>query len=65
MLLCCIVSMANMQYGFDTSAVGALQAMPGFLAVFGYKDPSSSTGYSIDVQQPPEVQIRADILITI
>ncbi|TVY82966.1 putative glucose transporter rco-3, partial [Lachnellula suecica] len=41
------------QYGFDSAAIGALQAMPGFLAVFGYADPSSPLGYGIDnaVQQ--------------
>jgi hypothetical protein len=49
LLLCCLVSMANMQYGFDLAAVGSLQAMPGFLKVFGYPDPSSDTGYAIDV----------------
>ena len=41
--------MANMQYGFDLAAVGSLQAMPGFLKVFGYPDSSSDTGYGIDV----------------
>lgn len=41
--------MANMQYGFDLAAVGSLQAMPGFLKVFGYPDPSNDTGYAIDV----------------
>ncbi|KAJ5302938.1 hypothetical protein N7476_009737 [Penicillium atrosanguineum] len=53
LLLCCLVSMANMQYGFDLAAVGSLQAMPGFLKVFGYPDPTSDTGYGIDstVQQ--------------
>ncbi|KAE9365031.1 general substrate transporter [Stipitochalara longipes BDJ] len=42
-----------MQYGFDSAAVGALQAMPGFLKVFGYPDPTSALGYGIDstVQQ--------------
>ncbi|KAG9203649.1 hypothetical protein G6514_002667 [Epicoccum nigrum] len=42
-----------MQYGIDTAAVGGLQAMPGFLKVFGFEDPSSSFGYGIDptVQQ--------------
>lgn len=39
-----------MQYGFDSAAVGALQAMPGFLKVFGYQDPSSPLGYGIDVR---------------
>jgi hypothetical protein len=38
-----------MQYGFDSAAVGALQAMPGFLKVFGYPDPTSALGYGIDV----------------
>ncbi|KAJ5168851.1 uncharacterized protein N7482_004445 [Penicillium canariense] len=42
-----------MQYGFDLAAVGSLQAMPGFLKVFGYPTPQSETGYAIDstVQQ--------------
>lgn len=34
----------HMQYGFDSSAIGALQAMPGFLKVFGYLDPQSPGG---------------------
>lgn len=51
LLLCCLVATANMQYGFDSSAVGALQAMPGFLKVFGYEDPKSPIGYGIDVRR--------------
>ncbi|KAL3456640.1 general substrate transporter [Aspergillus heterothallicus] len=53
LFLCCLVSMANLQYGFDLAAVGALQAMPGFLKVFGYEVPGSDMGYAIDstVQQ--------------
>ncbi|KAL4947218.1 general substrate transporter [Aspergillus filifer] len=53
LFLCCLVSMANLQYGFDLAAVGSLQAMPGFLKVFGYEDPSAEGGYAIDstVQQ--------------
>jgi hypothetical protein len=47
--MCAIVSIANMQYGIDTAAVGGLQAMPGFLKVFGFEDPSSPFGYGIDV----------------
>lgn len=52
-LICCAVATANMQYGFDSAAIGALQAMPGFLKVFGYEDPLSPLGYGIDstVQQ--------------
>lgn len=41
--------MANMQYGLDSSAVGALQVMPGFLKIFGYEDSNSELGYGIDV----------------
>ncbi|XTI89786.1 general substrate transporter [Cenococcum geophilum] len=53
LLICCIVSSASMQYGFDSHAVGALQAMPGFLKVFGYPDPNNPLGYGINstVQQ--------------
>ncbi|KAF2258410.1 general substrate transporter [Lojkania enalia] len=53
LIFACIISSANMQYGFDSAAVGALQAMPGFLKVFGYEDPTSPLGYGIDstVQQ--------------
>lgn len=40
-----------MQYGFDLAAVGSLQAMPGFLEVFGYPSPESDTGYAIDVSE--------------
>jgi len=61
LMLCCIVAMANMQYGFDTSAIGALQAMPGFLAVFGYKDPSSSLGYGIDVCFSPFLESNIEV----
>jgi hypothetical protein len=49
LIMACIVATANMQYGFDSAAVGALQAMPGFLKVFGYPDPESPLGYGIDV----------------
>ncbi|KAF2250952.1 general substrate transporter [Trematosphaeria pertusa] len=39
--------MCPFQYGIDFSAIGGLQAMPGFLEVFGNKDPSSPIGYNI------------------
>lgn len=52
-LICCAVATANMQYGFDSAAIGALQAMPEFLKVFGYEDSSGPLGYGVDstVQQ--------------
>ncbi|KAI1633046.1 general substrate transporter [Biscogniauxia mediterranea] len=48
LLICAIVAIANMQYGLDSAAVGSLQAMPGFLAVFGYRDPNQPGGYGIE-----------------
>lgn len=53
LLICAVVAMANMQYGLDSAVVGSLQAMPGFLKVFGYADPSAPGGYAIGVS--PEV----------
>jgi hypothetical protein len=50
LLICSAVAIASMQYGIDTAAVGGLQAMPGFLKVFGYEDPSSPLGYGINVR---------------
>jgi MFS family permease len=47
LLICIVVSIANMQYGLDSAAVGSLQAMPGFLIVFGHPDPSIPSGYAI------------------
>ena len=46
-LICLLVSLANCQYGFDTNALAGLQAMVGFLEVFGSKDPASPTGWGI------------------
>jgi len=44
---CTLVSMCPFQYGTDFGIIGGLQAMTGFLQVFGVKDPSSPTGYNI------------------
>lgn len=52
-----------MQYGFDSAAIGALQAMPGFLAVFGYKDPSNPIGYNIDVNEHPVLALFVLLLM--
>ncbi|KAI0020983.1 general substrate transporter [Xylariomycetidae sp. FL0641] len=47
LLICATVAIANMQYGLDSACIGALQAMPGFLKVFGYEDPTQAGGYGI------------------
>lgn len=41
--------MANFEYGLDSGIVGSLQAMPGFLGVFGYANPHIPGGYGLDV----------------
>ena len=53
LLICAAVAVASMQYGLDTGVVAALQAMPGFLIVFGYEDPSQPGGYGIEVGWTP------------
>ncbi|OCT50032.1 general alpha-glucoside permease [Cladophialophora carrionii] len=50
MVACTLVSMCPFQYGVDFGIIGGLQAMPGFLEVFGHKVPTSVSpiGYNID-----------------
>ncbi len=50
--MCGIVAVANMQYGLDSACLASLQAMPGFLQVFGYEDPKLRGGYGIDASPP-------------
>ena len=44
---------SSQEAGIDLSAIAGLQAMPGFLAVFGFPDPTNPLGYGINttVQQ--------------
>lgn len=48
---CTLVSMSPFQYGIDFGAIGGLQAMRGFLEVFGHPDPTSPTGYNISTSR--------------
>jgi hypothetical protein len=41
--------MANLEFGLDSGVVGSLQAIPGFLIVFGYPSPYIPGGYGLDV----------------
>jgi SP family sugar:H+ symporter-like MFS transporter len=43
--------MSPFQYGIDFGAIGGLQAMPGFLQVFGHPDPSLPVGYNISTER--------------
>ncbi|KAH7092340.1 general substrate transporter [Paraphoma chrysanthemicola] len=53
--------MSPFQYGIDFGAIGGLQAMRGFLQVFGHADPLSPTGYNIS----PERQQLISSLMTL
>jgi SP family sugar:H+ symporter-like MFS transporter len=48
---CTLVSMSPFQYGVDFGAIGGLQAMPGFLEVFGHRDPTTPTGWNISTER--------------
>ena len=48
LVICAVVAIANMQYGLDSAIMASLQAMPGFLRVFGYEDPHATGGYAIE-----------------
>jgi len=47
LLICCLIAMAPFQYGIDFGMISGIQAMVGFLQVFGYKDPASPLGYNL------------------
>jgi MFS family permease len=61
MLACILVSLSPFQYGVDFGLIGGIQAMIGFMSVFGYKDPKSPVGYNIS----PEVQQLIGSLMTL
>lgn len=44
---CTLISMSPFQYGIDFGLIGGLQAMPGFLEIYGHVDPNSPLGYNI------------------
>ncbi|KAK0714117.1 general substrate transporter [Lasiosphaeria miniovina] len=48
LIICSVVAIANMQYGLDSACLASLQAMPGFLIVFGHPDAKAAGGYAID-----------------
>ncbi|TKA45745.1 hypothetical protein B0A54_03430 [Friedmanniomyces endolithicus] len=52
-LACLLVSMSPFQYGVDFGLIGGIQAMIGFMKVFGYAAPNTPVGWNIsaEVQQ--------------
>ncbi|KAK5734180.1 hypothetical protein LTR17_009163 [Elasticomyces elasticus] len=53
LLACLLVSMSPFQYGVDFGLIGGIQAMVGFLRVFGYPAPNTPIGWNLsaEVQQ--------------
>ncbi|KAI1266909.1 MFS monosaccharide transporter-like protein [Xylariaceae sp. FL1019] len=54
------VSLSSFQYGLDFGIIGGLQAMVGFLEVFGQKDPSVPLGWNLESE--PQ-QLIASLMI--
>ncbi|CAO2648349.1 Nn.00g076160.m01.CDS01 [Neocucurbitaria sp. VM-36] len=50
-LACGIVILSPFQYGFDFGMIGGLQAMKGFLQVFGYQTNKTPTGWNITTER--------------
>ncbi|KAK3303816.1 general substrate transporter [Chaetomium strumarium] len=48
---CTLMSLCPFQYGLDFGLIGGLQAMVGFLRVFGYEDPSLPGGWNISTER--------------
>ena len=47
-LICIVATFGVWQYNMDTTLLNGFQAMPCFLAVFGYRNPALPGGYGID-----------------
>ncbi|KAK4117857.1 general substrate transporter [Canariomyces notabilis] len=45
---CGIIVLSPFQYGVDFGLIGGLQAMTGFLKIYGYEAPNTPTGWNID-----------------
>ncbi|KAI2641327.1 MFS monosaccharide transporter-like protein [Xylaria nigripes] len=60
LLIVSFVSLSSFQYGLDFGIIGGLQAMVGFLKVFGQKDPSTPIGWNINAERQ---QLIASLMI--
>ncbi|KAJ2997904.1 hypothetical protein NUW58_g508 [Xylaria curta] len=47
----CLVSLSSFQYGLDFGIIGGLQAMIGFLQVFGEEAPDTPLGWNINAER--------------
>ncbi|KAL1845475.1 hypothetical protein VTK73DRAFT_553 [Phialemonium thermophilum] len=44
---CGLISLCPIQYGLDFGLIGGLQAMVGFLKIYGYRNPTTAIGWNI------------------
>ncbi|ETI23910.1 hypothetical protein G647_05717 [Cladophialophora carrionii CBS 160.54] len=44
---CAIITLSPFQYGVDFGLIGGLQAMPGFLKIYGYRAPETPIGWNL------------------
>ncbi|KAK4139408.1 uncharacterized protein C8A04DRAFT_15904 [Dichotomopilus funicola] len=51
MAACLLLSLCPFQYGLDFGLIGGMQAMVGFLQVFGYQDPNVPGGWNISTER--------------
>ncbi|KAI0467669.1 MFS monosaccharide transporter-like protein [Xylaria cf. heliscus] len=51
LLIICLVSLSSFQYGLDFGIIGGLQAMIGFLQVFGEEAPETPLGWNINAER--------------
>ncbi|KAI0542565.1 MFS monosaccharide transporter-like protein [Xylaria digitata] len=51
LLIVTLVSLSSFQYGLDFGIIGGLQAMIGFLQVFGERAPSTPLGWNINAER--------------
>ncbi|KAK4937700.1 hypothetical protein LTR10_021710 [Elasticomyces elasticus] len=60
-LYCSIACLGGLQLGLDLGSIAGMQAMPGFLMVFGYVDKTATFGYGIQ----PTVQTLINSLMSL
>ncbi|TGJ82497.1 hypothetical protein E0Z10_g6257 [Xylaria hypoxylon] len=60
LLIVTLVSLSSFQYGLDFGIIGGLQAMIGFLQVFGERAPSTPLGWNIN---PERQQLISSLMI--
>ncbi|RDL29893.1 MFS general substrate transporter [Venustampulla echinocandica] len=48
---CAVVTLSSFQYGVDFGLIGGLQAMQGFLEIFGFRAPNTPLGWNLTTER--------------